>query len=184
MGPVGATGATGATGAAGAAGAKGATGAVGPTGAAGASGTTGQDVLAAFGTGSVQIATTAAYTQIPGLTQTVVVPSNAKVLVSTYGGVLCNSTTSTGSSLIGVQVFVDGALPANGGFNYVNPTNNATSTTTIDQWAITTALVGLSPGTHTITVMAGGGGIGSSATVSGDGTSTLQGELDVVLLKQ
>ena len=59
----------------------------GNEGPQGPAGTTGQFATTVFSTGQLVLTqTTTSYTLIPGLTQTITVPANAKVYVSTNGG--------------------------------------------------------------------------------------------------
>lgn len=152
----------------------------GAPGTNGAPGTAGQNGTTAFGTGSVSVGGTGL--AIPGLTQTVVVPTNCVVFVTTDGGITTQSTTSTGYSIIQVFLQIDGVSPAAGGYAYVTVLNSAGLTGAAGQWSLSQAIT-LSAGSHTLAVYASNVG-GSAATVSGNSTSALQGELTVLFLNK
>jgi hypothetical protein len=116
---------------------------------------------------------------------TVIVPPGADVYVATDGGVQDNSTTSSGFSGTDIVLMVDGSLVANGGFHRTIVLNNTGVTQVIGYWSMSQSIA-LSSGSHTISVAAGGANIfnGANATVSGNNTSVLQGELTVLILKQ
>ena len=156
------------------------TGNQGVPGTNGAPGTAGQNGTTAFGTGSVSVGGTGV--AIPGLTQTVVVPTNCVVFVTTDGGLLTQSATSTGYSIVQVFLQIDGVSPAAGGYAYVTALNSAGLTGAAAQWSLSQAIT-LSAGSHTLAVYASNLG-GSAATVSGNSTSALQGELTVLFLNK
>src|SRR5205807_877904 len=85
-GPTGATGATGPTGSTGPTGDTGATGPAGPTGATGPAGTTGQNIFTSYGTGPLLLFNPFGFVPIPGLSQTINVPANSVLYISTFGG--------------------------------------------------------------------------------------------------
>ena len=179
-GAPGAKGDKGDTGADGAPGAKGDKGDNGSQGAPGPAGTTEQSVNTVFGTGQVTPATVG-FVAVPGLTQTVTVPPNARVLISTDGGVVNNNTTTTQAAYVDIEVFIDGvsservhrlfvhSVPGQNGFEY---------------WSLASAHP-LGPGSHTILVATrlNLAAPGSAISVSGDGNSVLQGALTVTVLK-
>jgi hypothetical protein len=170
----------------------------GATGPAGPAGTTGQNSFSAYSTSSLTVPndTSGSYTEIPGLTVTFTEPSgNPVVLVSTDGGVATNSEADLGYSYVDIEVFVDGrTLPPSewGGLSCgVEAMNTDTYTTSgaygVQNWALQSTIpygAFLAGSTHTITVAAAGlnfGG-GASATVGGDSSSFLQGNLTVTIL--
>jgi len=163
------------------------TGATGPTGPAGLAGTTGQQSATVYGNSSLTVINSASFVVIPGLTQTVTVPANSIVLVSTNGGAATNSTATTGFSAVQVAVFVDGART--GGLQGLDQELIMANTTGLVQmmgnWSMEGVLPPMAPGsTHTIQVAAAGLGIGggSTATVGGSNTGLLQPELTVTIL--
>ncbi len=190
-GPVGPPGAIGAVGPAGPSGPAGPTGpsglpgATGPAGPAGPAGTTGQSATAAFGSGPLTVTPTTAQTLIPGLTQTVTVPSGATVLVSTVGAVQVASATANAISAVDVFLVVDGVIVSNGGYQRLIASNTSGGVQVGAAWSLSHVLA-LAAGSHTIAVRALGiNSAGTSdATVSGNNTSPNQGTLNVVILKQ
>jgi hypothetical protein len=107
-------------------------------------------------------------------------------LISTYGGIQTTSMSTAGYSIVDVAVFVDGVIPNDGAYARLNALNNTGLTSTFDYWTFVTAPV-LSAGTHTITVRASAPPTPLSsvnATVGGNNTSVLQGELNVAIIKQ
>ena len=174
QGPAGPAGPAGAQGPVGPPGAQGAQGPAGPTG------TTGQNVQVVVNSGS--ITSSASFQVVPGLSQTVVVPANAKVLLSTYGGLLSAAAGANGFSITDVVLVVDGALlPAGGGYQRIVLANTGGVTANyIGYWSMTSSPA-LSAGSHTITVQAVASS-GSTATVGAGAGSVLQGELDVTFI--
>ena len=180
QGPQGATGPTGAQGPQGPAGATGPTGAQGPQGATGASPTINQNVFTVFGTSSATT-NTSTFVIVPGLTQTVTVPANSKVLISTYGGVLSNATTASGFSITDVSLVIDGASAATGAYQRITLGNTAGVTSNmIGNWSFTTSQT-LTAGSHTFAIEAIGIS-GSTATVGAGTNSVLQGELTITIV--
>jgi hypothetical protein len=112
----------------------------------------------------------------------VTVPANSKVYVSTYGGVQTTSNVSTGFSLVDIALFVDGVLVNDGAFQRLNAINGGV-VGAFAYWSFSTAPP-VAAGVHTFSVRAKGNGNGSNATVGGDNTTVLQGELSVVFVKQ
>lgn len=183
-GPAGANGATGPTGPAGATGASGATGPTGPAGATGSAGTTGQSVTEVYGTSQLVVTTsTTSYTLIPGLTQTINVPSNCKVYVSSTGGIQSTGATSTTYSVVDVGLFCDGVVSTTGGQRRIAIANTSSLAQLIGNWSLTQTY-NLSAGNHTFEVKAVSGAGGSSnANVSSGSAPQLQGVLTVTIIK-
>ena len=121
----------------------------------------------------------APFTLIPGLTQTVTVPANGRVFISTHGGVQTQSTSASGFSFLGIEVLVDGALEPDLA-EIVDPANTPGVIGSVQNWALMSTVF-LSPGQHTISVIADGGQ-GSPAIVGGGGGSFLQPSLTVTIL--
>ena len=157
-------------------------GPAGPQGPQGIPGTTGQNVVTVWNTGLTTITPASGFTIIPGLQTTVTVPANSKVYVSTYGGIQTTSGSLSGFSLVDVALFVDGVLVPEAAYQRLNAINGGV-TGAFAYWAISTAPT-IAAGAHTFTVRAKGNGSGSNATVGGDNTSVLQGELTVIFVKQ
>jgi hypothetical protein len=180
----GATGATGPTGAAGTNGVNGVTGATGPTGAAGIAGTTGQNVTEVYGTGQLVVTTsTTTYTLIPGLTQTINVPANCKVIVNTTGGMQSTGATSTTYSVVDIGLFCDGTVSTTGGQRRLAIANTSALAQLIENWSLQQTY-SLAAGNHTFEVKAVSGAAGSSsANVSSSSAPQLQGVLTVTIIK-
>lgn len=183
-GPTGPTGPAGATGINGATGPTGPSGANGATGATGASGTTGQAITEVYGSGQLVVTTsTTTYTLIPGLTQTIVVPSNCKVYVSSTGGMQSTGATSTTYSVVDVGLFCDGVVSTTGGQRRIAIANTSSLAQLISNWSLIQTYT-LAAGSHTFEVKAMSGAPGSSSTnVSSSSAPQLQGVLTVTIIK-
>ena len=185
QGEIGPQGEPGAQGPAGPIGPEGPQGPPGIQGLPGLPGTTGQNATTVAGTGQVNISTNTPLTLIPNLTQTIDVPADSIVFISADGGIQTGATgAAAGFSRVEVSIVIDGAPVAGGGRRRVYAANTTGITSSmIANWSMSTSTV-LTPGPHTISVMAAGTGAGSIAIVSGDSTSFLQAQLTVVILKQ
>jgi hypothetical protein len=148
-------------------------------------GPTGQDATTVVGTSTLTVAASTGPTDIPGLSQTISVPSSAVVYISTDGGLATNSSSPTGFSALDVFVRVDGQNPPNGLFRAIVCANTGGIVGIFCSWTLSAALP-LAQGTHTISVQAAGINItGSSpAILSGDNQSAHQGTLTVMVLKK
>ncbi len=140
----------------------------------------GQSVATADGTGSLSVTSaTTAYTLIPGLTQTVNVPANSSLLISTDGGIVSTGAVNS-YSVIDVAVFVDGALI--GARRIV--ISNFPLPASVGNWALNHGQT-LAPGSHTIEVRARHGFDGSAtSTVSSSSDTLLRGQLTVAVIKK
>lgn len=185
-GPQGATGpagATGATGPAGPVGPQGPAGPEGPQGAAGATGpegTTGQYANTVFSTGQLVLTqTVTSYTLIPGLSQTVTVPANARVFVSTNGG-FQNAGTGSSYATADFAIFIDAV--ASSVQRQVVAANPTGLNQMLSQWTLS-GVFNLTPGSHTIQVRARDAG--GTADGNAAGTNDLvKGNLSVLIIKQ
>lgn len=147
------------------------------------SGTSGQDATDAYGTGQlVLLATSTTYTLIPGLTQTITVPANAKVFVHTYGGIQ-TAAAGTAFGIADIAIYVDGGLVGAGGQQRVVAANTSGLGNMIDSWSVAKTY-SLSAGSHTITVMAKDGGGSADVNVSSGSAPLIQGVLSVVIINQ
>ncbi len=181
-GATGAPGLDGADGATGAPGAPGADGADGATGATGPSGVTGQSVTDAYGTAQIVPPISASFSLIPGLTQTVTVPSNCYVVVSTDGGVQC-SLTGANFAVVDIAIHVDGVASPAGGRRRIVAANTSSLGQVITNWSMTKTY-SLTAGAHTIEVGVQDDGSGSAnANVSSGTDPRLQGTLTVMFIK-
>ncbi len=139
----------------------------------------GQNVTTAFGGVRLQIdSTTTAYTLVPGLTQTVNVPANSSLFISTDGGIQSTGTASNSYSVVDVAIFVDGALAGQRRiviFNNLLPSS-------VGNWALSTGQT-LSAGNHTIEVKVRNGLASASPAVVG-GDALLNGQLTIITVKK
>jgi hypothetical protein len=185
-GPTGPTGvgAQGPAGPAGPQGAQGLQGIQGPTGPTGTGGgTAGQNIFSAYSTSTLSLATAGIWTQVPGLTQTINVPTGCQVYLSTDGGFQTTSALANGFSTLDVGIFIDGVLSPNGGLRRVSAINGGTGSlgNVIANWAMNIAPV-LTAGNHTITVQVRGVN-GSPMNVAGDNTTVVHSTLNAVIIK-
>jgi hypothetical protein len=179
-GTTGATGATGTTGATGIAGTTGTTGATGAVGATGATGTAGQNSTSYFTTGALTLnSTVTGLTYVTGFPVTITVPAGCKTLISADIGL---AGTSAAITTADVSLIVDGAPLTNGG--YQRQQVNSTAPGVIAVYSFSQAMV-LTAGTHTVGIAGAWVSTGAStATLGGDNTSVLQGELTVTFINQ
>lgn len=145
--------------------------------------TDGQYANDAYGTGQLVLTiSSTSYTLIPGLSQTITVPSNAKVYVHTYGGMQTNGT-GTAYGIGDFAIFVDGAINGSGGQQRVVSANTQGLANMIDNWSFGKTY-SLSAGTHTIEVRAKDGGGSADLNVSSGSSPLIQGVLSVVIINQ
>ena len=161
-------------------------GPTGPTGPAGSGGT--PEFFIALGTGPlVADENVIAYTQVPGLSLAVGVPAGAsgQVLIETDGGIQLNSDAPVESCFIDVAIFVDGNQVGAG--RRATVVNNAAVIFSVGTYGFSVQ-TGLTPGLHTIAVMAkrftptfAPCYVSSGAAGSGlPGNPRLQGTLNIV----
>ena len=164
------------------AGSQGVQGNQGIQGVAGPSGVTGQSVTEVYGTAQIVPVVSAIYTLIPGLSQTINVPSNCRVLISTDGGVQC-SLAGANFATVDIGIHVDGVISAQGGQRRIVAANTTSLGQVISNWAITKSY-NLSAGNHTIDVRVADLGSGSAdANVSSGSAPLLQGTLTISIIK-
>jgi len=123
-----------------------------------------------------------ALTQVPGLTRTVTLASNAIVWIYTDGGVQTTCTTNEGT-LIDMMILNNGAWLPQGGFKRLDVQNASNYTGGFQYWSMG-AYVFLVAGTYTFTVNTQLNGGCGSATVGGNNTSVLEGILIVQVIYQ
>ena len=194
QGPQGPKGDSGLTGATGSTGPKGDTG---PTGATGPAGTTGQNIVTAYGTGTLALSTTGtAFGLVPGLVVGVTVPpdSNSLFFVSTDGGIRTTTAAANGYSAVQVKLFVDCPPPAPVGTacsfppatvvrtQLVNSVNNGGVGNVVTNWSFSAPVV-LGAGPHTISVHATIVG-GDLAEISSDSSTIRQGQMTVMAINK
>lgn len=149
-------------------------------------GALGQSANSVFQTASINPAT-ATLTLITGLTQTINVPANSVVIMSTYGGMDNNQTTSLGYASAQISFIVDGTTLTNAGGNELITSANNTGATLWNwaPWSLTQAIT-LSAGSHTIAVAGNRNGLstaGNTPLIGGGNGSSLQGVLTVMIIK-
>lgn len=183
-GPAGQDGDVGAKGDPGATGMTGAMGAPGEPGPPGDPGTTGQDVLEVYGTGQLLVsASTTTYVVIPGLTQTVTVPADARVRVDTSGGLQC-TLAGAAYSVVDLALFVDNNPSGLAGQRRVVAANTTTVGQMIANWSFGRTFT-LGAGVHTIDVRAiAVDASAAPANVSSASAPQIQGVLTVTILKR
>lgn len=137
-----------------------------------------QSAVSVYGTAS--LSSSSQQTLIPGLTQTVTVPQNGDLYISSAGGLATTSTVATGFSVIDVYLLIDNFTLSYGGYHRVYAANTTGVVGVVGYWGLSVALT-LAPGSHTISVVATGVS-GSTATISGSNTSPLEGTLTVMIL--
>lgn len=161
----------------------GATGATGPAGPQGPAGSVENIVLNQSGTTVYStnfLNSPTSFTLIPGLTQTITVPANSLVFITTNGGIQ-NATTSVNVAATDIAVYVDNAINANFQQRVAIP-NAIAGNNFINNWTIS-GIVPLAAGTHTIEVRAQN--VSQSAATQIAGTNALvKGQLTVLILKQ
>lgn len=134
----------------------------------------------AYGTSQITVlVTTTNYTLIPGLTQTINVPANSRVLVSTSGGVQCVAT-GVAFAAVDIGIHVDGVESPQSGQQRVIASNTDAVGQMITYWSMTKTY-NLSAGTHTIDVRVRDAGGTADANVSGT-NPLIQGVLTVTVL--
>jgi len=156
----------------------------GAPGTPGASGTAGQNATSVFGTAGLTLSgTVTTFTAVPGLTQTLTVPTGHVALIMTEGGVQSSATLTTEAAAVDVSLFLDGAQFVNGGYQRLIAPAAESVTATIENWKLTIATP-IAAGSHTfdVRVLPVPGSV--DMTVSGTNASVLQGTLTVLLLKQ
>jgi hypothetical protein len=154
------------------------------TGAAGTAGTTGQNVTEVYGSGQLLVSgATTTYTLIPGLTQTITVPSNCKVYVYTSGGMQLQVATATAYAAVNFGIFVDGVVASPAGQQLVTVVNTTGLGNNLATWSFGHTFT-LTAGSHTFTVRAQSADAGSSTVgVSSGSAAMIQGTLTVMIVK-
>jgi hypothetical protein len=163
---------------------QGAPGEQGIQGEQGPPGTAGQNATTVYGTGGISSPNFG--TAMPGLSQTVTVPAGGKLYVSTDGAGQVASGAPNAWSTYDVAVHVNGGVTTDGlfrRFTCFNPPVSAAGPT-ICPWSMS-GVIPLPPGDYTVDVRAmQGAGSTSSATVSGNSASALQGQLTTLVVKE
>lgn len=142
-----------------------------------------QSAISVFGTTGLTVTSVTAFTLVPGLSSTINVPAGALVYASSTGGVTTTSALSTGFSQVDVALFADGSFLPNAGYQRVIAANTGGVTLITSYWSLA-QVISLTPGSHTISVVAAGTGSGSNATVSSNSSGVIQGALTLMIIKQ
>ncbi|MNJ82891.1 Collagen triple helix repeat protein [compost metagenome] len=186
-GPAGATGPQGVAGAQGPAGANGTAGATGPQGPAGAAGaqgpagTTGQFAGTVYTTSQLQLTTASTtYTLVPGLTQTITVPANAKVYISSDGG-FQNANAGVNHGVADFAIFVDGV--ASTLQRRVPAANSASLGQIISQWSLS-SVFNMTAGSHTIQLRAKYAEGTAPLNIGSAAADLIKGNLSVLIIKE
>jgi hypothetical protein len=194
-GPQGAKGEAGAQGDTGPQGPKGDTGPQGPQGDTGpqgppgtGGGPLGQDAASAFGSGPWTVPATATFVEVPGLSVTLDVPSDALVYVSSYGTASTNSVAANGATIVDVGLKIDGSFPQFGTFQRLAVANTEAIVGGWSNWSFSHLMTSgtdgrsplLPPGQHTFEVVTHEVAANANATA----TVSPGSELNVVILKQ
>lgn len=145
--------------------------------------TGGQNSSSFFTTASLSVTTATGLTFLPGFPVTITVPANCVVNLASDCGFATTSVATSGFSLVDFALIVDGATLTDAGYQRATAQNNAGLTGAFE-YASMSQTVALTAGSHTFGVAVAGTGIGSTATVGGNSTSVLQGELTVTILKK
>jgi hypothetical protein len=188
-GPTGPTGQAGTNGINGAPGAQGIQGVTGPTGPTGSGGGTSlyNTTTVAYGTAQLTIGPPGggggAYTQIPGLSQSVTLTGPSKVVINVSGS--AQSFAQGGSySAYSVGILQNGALVSSGGTAYQVLVDNAAIGQPFNNFYAQT-LLSLGSGTYTFSAGAryeAAGG--SNVNISGGSGSPLQGSMIIQVIPQ
>jgi len=134
------------------------------------------------GTGGVTASSTT-WQNLPGLSTTINLTQNAKVCITTDGGVQ-NAGAANTNAVIDIAVYNNGALLSDGGFKRVCAINTNAWTGLFEYWSIST-VVTLPPGTYTFDVRTRkASATTSNATVSGNNTTVMQGMMTVKIVYQ
>ena len=145
----------------------------------GGGGTTGQQIVEVASTGQLQVSSATNFTLIPGMTTTVAIPANARVHVSTNGGVQCTAVGNA-YSVVDVALFVDDAITA--GQQRVVAANTAALAQTISNWSFGRSFT-LPAGNHEFEVRAAGvDANAATANVSSGTAPQIQGVLTVTVV--
>ncbi|MNU71999.1 Collagen triple helix repeat protein [compost metagenome] len=189
-GPQGVAGTNGATGSQGPAGPAGATGSQGPAGANGAAGvtgpqgpagTTGQFANTVYTTGQLVLNTgITTYTLVPGLAQTITVPANAKVYISSDGG-FQNANAGVNHGVADFAVFIDGT--ASTLQRRVPAANSASLGQIISQWSLS-SVFNLPAGSHTIQLRAKYAEGTAQLNIGSATADLIKGNLSILIIKE
>ncbi len=110
-----------------------------------------------FNTTQLAVTPATLYTLVPGLTQTIDLPLNATVVVSTYGGAQSLGATATSFSALNIAIGLDGNYLPTGGAQFMLIANSPVGQN-IGNWSMTQSFIVdgtlITAGSHTIEVLA------------------------------
>lgn len=143
-----------------------------------------QSATTVYGTAALTVTrTNQNFVLVPGLTQTINVPANADIVISTDGGLETLSETDDGISIVDVAIFIDGLLVSMRAHDITNESLMRTST----NWTLSAART-LAAGNHTIEVRSRSSDESflSNASVSSGGNENnpSRGQLTVTIIKR
>lgn len=143
--------------------------------------TAGQGSYDVYGTSQIVVlVSTTSYTLIPGLTQTINVPADCVVLVSTSGGVQC-AAAGVAFAAVDIGIHVDGVPSPQAGQQEIVASNTDAVGNMLAYWSMSKTYT-LTPGNHTFEVRVRDAGGTADANVSGT-NPLIQGVLTVTIIK-
>jgi hypothetical protein len=125
---------------------------------------------------------TPAFAPIPGLSQTITVPSGAVVYIATDGPVTTTSALVTGVSFVQIAVAIDNVIPT-GGTKQVQVLNTTGAVGVTVPWSFSLSPT-VAPGTHTVAVFAAAASASGSTANVGTASGSNLAKLTVMILKQ
>jgi len=146
--------------------------------------TLGQSVNTVYGTSPIAVSSALSlYTLVPGLTQTISVPTNSGLWISTDGGIQNTATGSTYAA-VDIGIFVDGVVSNSAGQRRVVAANTSGFGQMISNWSFAISRE-LAAGNHTIEVrVVSVDPSASTANVSSGISPQLQGQLTVAVIRK
>jgi hypothetical protein len=148
-------------------------------------GATGQSVTTTFGTAPIRTTGLQTFFFLPGLDQTITVPADSTVFISTNGGIQTTNPAATGFSIVDVAIFIDGTVLQNGGSQRIIAANTIGLLGMVANWSMALGTT-LTVGQHHVQVAAllpntpGN----TAADVSGGQGSFLQGQLTIAIINK
>ena len=160
---------------------QGPAGPAGATGPQGPAGTTGQFAATVYTTSQLQLTTAmTTYTLVPGLTQTITVPANAKVYISSDGG-FQNANTGVNHGVADFAIFIDGT--ASTLQRRVPAANSASLGQIIAQWSLS-SVFNMTAGSHTIQLRAKYAEGTAQLNIGSASADLIKGNLSILIIKE
>jgi hypothetical protein len=136
-----------------------------------------------FGTAQNTI-NSATWVVLSGLSRTIAVTGNAKILIMTDGGIQNTSGVSDNFTVIDIAVYRDGVLLPDGAYKRITAYNEWSLVSVIQFWSLG-VMLNETAGTHTYDIRASESmSSGADAYVNGNGTSVLQGSMYIMVVYQ